>query len=176
MNKGEILQRAQEKAKKIKRQRKDPRFQKTMGFLVAKGFLYTNEDIVLQPNAHIKIADAVWAGKNVEPRILEVLPAAVIRLGKHFDGDTTEDIELKQAIKNLLDNNKGTFYRIDLEKIKPWLNLKLKDGRTKKNDEKKVMKSFRLKPSTIHALVRIKKQIGKSESEIIEMLVANEIN
>ena len=47
-----------------------------MGFLVRKGFLHTNKTIPLNPNDHIDLSDAVWAGRVVEPRILEVLPAA----------------------------------------------------------------------------------------------------
>ena len=59
-----------------------------MGFLVAKGFLYTNKKIPLNPNQHINLNDAVWAGLFIEPRILEVLPAAYERFKKHFSVDS----------------------------------------------------------------------------------------
>jgi len=55
-----------------------------MGFLVAKGFLYTNKKIPLNPNEHINLKDAIWAGRFVEPRILEVLPAAYERFKKYL--------------------------------------------------------------------------------------------
>ncbi len=174
MNKEEMLTNIREKAALIKEKRKDPRYQKVMGFLVAKGFLHTNEKIHLRPNARIKIEDAVWAGKYVEPRILEVLPAAVMRLQKHFDLNTCEDHELKNAVKKLVEKKEGQFYGVDLKKIEPWLNLKLKDGRVKKMVDKKIMKSFRLRPETIETLESLKNATGKSEAEIIEKLVAGE--
>jgi hypothetical protein len=77
MNKQEILARAKKSAALNERNRKDQRYIKVMGFLVAKGFLYTNRPTPLLPNARIDVEDAIWAGQKVEPRILEVLPAGL---------------------------------------------------------------------------------------------------
>jgi hypothetical protein len=172
MNKNEILERAKKEAARIAKDRKDPRYTKTLGFLVAKGFLFTNQKLPLEPNARLKIEDAIWAGQNVEPRILEVLPAAVIRLEKHFDFHPEKHTELKNAIELLLADEDGIFNGIPLEKIKPWLNLKLKDGRVKKLADKKIMKTFRLRPETVEKIIALKKVTGQTETEIIEKLVA----
>jgi hypothetical protein len=172
MNNNEILKKAKALAKVFEKRRKDQRYKKTMGFLVAKGFLYTNQDITMIPNARIKIDDAIWAGRNVEPRILEVLPAAVMRLTKHFDYKPEKHIDLKVAIEKIKNGESGHFFGIGLEKIKPWLNINLSDGRTKKTVNKKVMKTFRLLPETVEKLKRLKVKSGQSEAEIIEKLVA----
>lgn len=171
MNRDEILKRAEKHAARIARYRKDPRYIKTMGFLVAKGFLFTNQNLPLVPNARIKVEEAVWAGQNVEPRILEVLPAAVMRLGKHFNFQPEKHRELNKAIEQLKVDGKGSFYGVALDKIKPWLNLQLKDGRTKKLTDKKIMRTFRLKPETIKKINAIKKATGQTDTEIIEKLV-----
>ena len=171
MNKKEFLKKIKQQAKKDANYRKDQRYLKVMGFLVAKGFLYTNQNITMLPNARIDIDDAIWAGQKVEPRILEVLPAAVIRLKNHFNYNPDAHEELYKIINALNKNLPGNFFGIDIDKIKPWLNIKLKDGRTKKMTDKKVTKTFRLHPNTVLKLAEMKKNLGQSEAAIIENLV-----
>jgi hypothetical protein len=169
--KEEILARAKKASLKNAKKRKDIRFLNVMGFLVAKGFLYTNQQIQKLPNARIDIEDAIWAGKNLEPRILEVLPAAVIRLGKHFNFDPQMHRELNYAIEGLKSNKEGDFFGIPLAKIRPWLNIRLKDRRTKREIEKKIPKTFRLRLDTIGKLKALKNSTRKSEAQIIEDLI-----
>ncbi len=75
-----------DKARQTALNRNDNRFIKTMGFLKAKGLLDTTLPIHPWPRARIDIADALWAAKYVEPRILEVLPAAILHFPKNFVG------------------------------------------------------------------------------------------
>ena len=89
-----ILKRIAAAARKDQGLRHDPRYLNTMGFLVAKGFLRMNQPIHLLPNQRLHIEDAIWAGQRLEPRILEVLPAAVSRLPRHFDFDPLRHREL----------------------------------------------------------------------------------
>ena len=158
-------------AQKNLKNRKDPRFRKVLGFLVAKGFLHTNFEVCLLPNQRIAIEDAIWAGKNVEPRILEVLPAAVYRLNKHFDYDPKVHRELAKAIEAGLQGTEGAFYEIPARKLKPWFDLKLKDGRTKKVQDLKVTKTFRFHANNIAKLKLIKEKTGKTETQILEELI-----
>jgi hypothetical protein len=145
-----------------------------MGFLVAKGFLYTNERIPLNPNAFINLKDALWAGRFVEPRILEVLPAAYERFKNHFAGDADTIAKFEQVITRIRhkDNHPIEFYGISIEKIRPWFFIRLKDGRSKSIDKRKVSKTFRFKPETVEILKNLKEQTGQSESEILEKLIA----
>jgi hypothetical protein len=170
MNKADFLKQAKRQVAMLNRNKKDPRYTRTIGFLVAKGFLHANRDIPKTPNIRISIEDAVWAGKNVEPRILEVLPAAVMRLEKHFDYNPEEHIDLRRVIEQLKQNIDGEFLGIPTEKIRPWLNIRLKDRRTKGLAEKKVIKTFRLSPGTIKRIKDLKTKMKISETELLEKL------
>ena len=174
MNKKALIQKINKLAQQDKRRRLDPRYLKVMGFLVAKGFLYTNKNIPLNPNEHLDLREAVWAGRVVEPRILEVLPAAYERFKKHFSGDPDTVEKLEQIIDCVKQkgNQEIAFHGISIDKIKPWFFIRLRDGRSKSLDKRKVSKSFRFKPETVDILKRLKAQTGRSETEILEKLVA----
>ncbi|MEE4602493.1 MAG: hypothetical protein V2J65_14525 [Desulfobacteraceae bacterium] len=174
MNKEDVIEKINKLAQQDKKRRIDPRYLKVMGFLVAKGFLYTNENIPRFPNEHINLKDAIWAGRYVEPRILEVLPAAFERFKRHFAGDADTIGNLEQLIARIKDKNDQhlDFYGIPIEKVKPWFFIRLRDGRSKSFDKRKVSKTFRFKPETVTRLKNLKEQSGQSETEIIEKLIA----
>jgi hypothetical protein len=174
MNKKVLIEKINILAQQDKERRIDPRYLKVMGFLVAKGFLHTNKRIPLNPNEHINLKDAVWAGRFVEPRILEVLPAAYERFKKHFSGDMDIIEKLEQIIDCIKqkDHHEIDFYGASIEKMKPWFFIRLRDGRSKSLDKRKVSKSYRFKPETINILKTLKDQTGQSETEILENLIA----
>lgn len=170
MNKEALIKEIKRKAKQDAKNRRDRRFLDTMGFLVAKGFLRTNLEIRLMPNKRLSVGDAIWAGRNVEPRILEVLPAAVLRLGKHFDFDPVKHPELARVLEQLR-NQKETgpeFYALPYAKIKVWANFPLRDGRMKLLGEKKITKTFRLKPEAVFRLKSIALETGCTETDVLE--------
>lgn len=109
MKNEKLLKLIKEKAAKDAEMRKDPRYLRTMGFLVAKGFLKTEKLFPLRVRM-LNVDDAIWAGVNVEPRILEVLPAAIIRFEKYFYFDKTKYPILIEIIKHL---KKGELYAKD---------------------------------------------------------------
>ncbi len=174
MNKKALIKEINKLARLDKKRRRDPRFLKVVGFLVAKGFLHCNEKIPLYPNEHINLNDAIWSGRFVEPRILEVLPAAYARFTNHFSGDADLVQKIEHVIKGIKQPNDHTieFYGMPLEKIKPWFFIRLKDGRSKPLDKRKVPKTYRFKPETVDTLKKMKDQTGKTETEIIEGLIA----
>jgi hypothetical protein len=174
VNKKTLLKKINILAQQDKERRQDPRYLKVMGFLVAKGFLYINRRIAFNPNAHIHLKDAVWAGRFVEPRILEVLPAAYERFKKHFSGDADTIAKFEQVINCIRqkDDPSIKFYGISMEKIRPWFFIRLRDGRSKSLNKRKVSKTYRFKPETVDILKRLRKQTGQSETEILEKLIA----
>jgi hypothetical protein len=174
LNKEALIEKIIKLAQQDKERRIDQRYLKVMGFLVAKGFLHTNRKIALNPNEHINLKDAVWAGRFVEPRILEVLPAAYERFKKHFSGDADTVEKLEQIIICIKqqDNHEIDFYGVSIEKIRPWFFIRLRDGRSKSLDKRKISKSFRFKPETVNILKSLKNQTGHSETEILENLIA----
>ncbi len=163
-------------AKRNARRRNDLRFTNTIGLLVAKGLLATNRPILDRPNARIDVSDALWAGKNVEPRILEVLPAAIARLPKHFRiplKPTAEETQLLATAgalsKHVLDGE--PFLGIEYKKLKVWMDLPLRDGRIRSGNARKRMKSFRLRSDAIEKLAKSAEASGLSEAEVIERLL-----
>lgn len=173
MKNDDLLKLIKEKAKINARHRKDKRFIDAMGFLVAKGFLKTNLAIPGTPNKKLKLDDVIWAGKNVEPRILEVLPAAALRLEKHFDLDPVKHAELVKVLQQLKKNQEDgdDFLGVPYKKFKVWVELRLRDGRVKTVSEKKVVKTFRLKPKTLSELEKRAKDWKCTETEVIEKIL-----
>ena len=173
----QMLNQIKKAAAKDAKNRKDLRYKKAMAFLIKKGFLKANADFNNYYQARMKIKDFIWAGQKVEPRILEVLPAAVARLPKAFIHDKTNDVQkLEEVVKYLIENKdyNKLFFNMPYEKIKVWMNIPLNDKRTQVSTTKKIMKSFRLTPLTIQRILHLKNKTGLSESALIEKLVAAE--
>jgi hypothetical protein len=174
MNREAVIEEIYKLAQKDKDRRTDPRYLKVMGFLIAKGFLYSNKKIPLDPNALINLGDAVLVGQHVEPRILEVLPAAYERFKKHFTGDSGTIEKLNQIIDCVKrEKDQGIdFFGIPVEKVKPWFFIRLRDGRSKSLANRKVSKTYRFRPETIEILKKLKRNTGQTETEIVEELIA----
>jgi len=170
MTKKDTLEKIIRAAERDRKRRRDPRYLETMGFLVAKGFLRTNQALPLLPNKRIAISDAVWAGMKVEPRILEVLPAAVLRLPRHFDLEAHAHGNLFHTVERLRRREEcgPPLWGMPYEKIKVWVHLRLSDGRVKDMACKKVAKTFRLKPEAIEKLRRLSIEWGCTETEAVE--------
>ncbi len=178
MKQEDVLKLIKAKARLDKKNRKDPRFIGTMGFLVAKGFLKFNAPIPLTPNKRLKIKDAIWAGKTVEPRILEVLPAAILRLEGHFDFDKNEYPELARVIAQLQKQlpNGDNYMDIPYNKIRTWADLPLNDARTKTPSQKRKVKTYRLHPQSIEIIKHLAQVWQCSETEAIERVLRNATN
>ncbi len=178
MNNKNLIDQIKKAALLDDKKRKDLRYKMAMAFLVKKGFLKTNINFEKYYQARIRIKDMIWAGQNVEPRILEVLPAAILRLPKAFIVDDIKKILNLDEVLNDLREHKDEghdFLNMPYKKIKVWMNIPLNDRRTKTDDSKKVMKTFRLSPQAIFDIDVLKKKNGLSEAAIIEKLIAKEM-
>ncbi len=174
--KPEIVRKFERLAKRNAKRRTDPRFLNTMGFLTAKGFLGYNRPLTEMPNARIHLQDAIWAGRNVEPRILEVLPAALARLPKHFkvtQDPTLDEKALLNAAKALRtgETEGEPCLGVDFGKARVWMDLPLRDKRTRTATVKKRTKNFRLRPEVIDRLSTLARAENTTETEILERLV-----
>lgn len=150
----DLLKAFKVKAKQIKQRRKDIRFKKTMAFLKGKGLLDTNLPVKAQPSLRLDIQDVLWAGQNVEPRIIEVLPAAVLHFPKNFVGMKKAPKELLETIadiQNGIENGKNLF-GLEYAKMKFWANTPMKDKRTRPINERRISKIYRLHPKTLKKL------------------------
>jgi len=151
----------------------DPRAQKVMGFLVGKGLLWTNQNI--EPFfGKIMLEDAFWVAENVEPRVYEVLPAAMVHFPKTFIGIQHIPEKLKMILDALqkqkpieIDEWKG----IPIRNIVKWTNRPLKDKRSKPMNQKKQNKTFRLSPEINRKIKELAEEKMISETELLEALV-----
>lgn len=146
MKKNEFLKKIQEKAQRNKINRQDVRFKKTIALLKGKGLLDTNLPIRAATSTKVQLADVLWAGRNVEPRILEVLPAAILHYKKNFLGVDQLPKELGEVLRAIRNNaaDGPQFEGVPFAKMKYWANTKLKDGRTKPIKDQKIPKYLKL--------------------------------
>jgi hypothetical protein len=174
MKTDEFPKKIQEKTERNKLNRQDIRFRKTIALLRGKGLLDTNLPIRAATGIRVQLTDALWAGRNVEPRILEVLPAAILHYKKNFliaEQLPTELEQVLQAIRNNADNGPA-FEGIPFAKMKYWANAKLKDRRTKPIKDQRRPKFLKLHIkyiNKIEALVaagKFKDQISAIEAAI----------
>lgn len=174
MKKADLIKKIRNQAKRDQKLRRDPRHLNAMGLLLAKGLLHTNQVILPTPNKRITIRDALWAGTWVEPRILEVLPAAVIRFKNHFDIQNLPQFEDLHLVITALINQDAIgpdFMGIPYEKLKVWVEFKLPDQRLKLPSERKKLKTFRLDPKAIETLKSIAIANSCTETEALEKLI-----
>jgi hypothetical protein len=169
-----LIKSFRKKAKQTALNRRDPRFIKTMALLKAKGLLDTTLPILPLPSVRIDIKDALWAAKYVEPRILEVLPAAILHFNKNFIGLEHVPEELKIILQKIKANEVDgpDIDGIEYKKMKFWANIKLSDKRTKPSQEKKRTKVFRLKLETIAKLENlVKSRVFKDQTQAIDEII-----
>jgi hypothetical protein len=153
----EFLKKIKEKAERNALNRRDLRFKSTIALLKGKGLLDTNLPIRAAPGLRVEIKDVLWAGRNVEPRILEVLPAAMMHYRKNFLGMEHLPEGLKKVLKAIQANavRGPSFEGIAFERMSHWANSRLKDRRTKPANEKKVPKYLMLHVKHLNKLVRL---------------------
>jgi hypothetical protein len=177
MTRKELLDKIRKRAQQDEKNRNDRRFLDTMGLLVAKGLLRTNKPVALYPNKRLRVDDAIWAGQHVEPRILEVLPAAVLRLGRHFDLDADKHADLARTVARLRvrEDHGDEFQGIPYAKLKVWAEMPLPDRRVKPAAEKKVAKTFRFHPQTVERLQEMAREKRTTETAILESLISDAI-
>ncbi|MEZ4846859.1 MAG: hypothetical protein R2877_08005 [Bdellovibrionota bacterium] len=102
----------------------------------------------VKPQHLVKIPakDALWVAKNIEPRVLEVLPAALLHFPKAF---LFKDQLPKEFLEIISDIQKGKpegndYNGIAYKDMLRWANIQLKDQRTKKQEDKKTNMTLRL--------------------------------
>jgi len=95
----QLVERAQARYAKVQRQRRDPRYRRVLGRFVTAGLLSTSEQTKPQ-RGPIRVEDALWAGE-VEPRILELLPALLIKKPSFFQDRTRLPDDLAGVVRSL---------------------------------------------------------------------------
>ena len=109
------------------------------------------------PNARLDIQDVLLVARTCEPRVLELLPAMVIRFPRHFLNHKALPAELVQIIECIKngDDTGPNFEWLEYEKMKFWVKLKFHDKRLKLQKDKKIPKLFTLSPETVAKLKKL---------------------
>lgn len=147
-------------------------FRLVIGHLAAKKLIFLDMD-TRRPRRKMRISDVLWVGANIEPRALEVLPAALVRFPSIFRDPEGAPEDLREALLHVKrgDIAQRQWRGIPLERIAFWLNAPLGDGRSVPFKDRRIVKSFRLKPGTIQRIEDAARKHGISQSEVIDSLI-----
>lgn len=157
----ELQQRAQRRLRQLRRRRRDPRYVRVMGRFVAEALLFTNE---LLPAHHepLEIGDVLWAGE-VEPRLLELLPALIVKRPALFKDLSALPEDLARVVSDLRrDREPPPFRGLPGAAVYGWL---ARVGRVGKVPAR--LKSFRFTPEDQRLLAQLSKTLGLTETEVI---------
>jgi len=161
MNREELVARAKRRhAANLKAQR-DLRYRRVLGRFVQAGLLQTTMEVELHREP-VSVADALWAGQ-IEPRILEVLPAALIKHPGVFMDTQALPADLAAAAIALRRHQEPEDFRgIPGKALSRWLTV---FGRRSKPPSR--LKSFRLQASDLDLLTQLSKALGTTETEVL---------
>ena len=151
----------------------DPRTRRVLGFLIGKGLLWTNRK--LDPfHGKIPIEDALWVAENAEPRVYEVLPAAMVHFPKTFIGKRAIPAELRELLRDIAKGRApklAEWKGIPAKNMMRWANRSLKDKRTKPIEKLKINKTFRLSQGTVEKMQDLARARGSSVAGFLEKLI-----
>jgi hypothetical protein len=74
----QLQRKAQQKQKQLARLRRDPRYLKALGAFLRARLITTNDAGVQPVKGPVELKAVLWAGR-VEPRLLELLPAVMLK-------------------------------------------------------------------------------------------------
>jgi hypothetical protein len=156
-----IVERAQARYAKIERQRRDPRYRRVLGRFVAAGLLSSNEPTTPH-RGRIRVADALWAGE-VEPRILELLPALLIKKPALFEDATSLPDDLAQVVRALRRAEVPADFRgIPGADLVRWLPRLGRSGTVPSR-----LRSFRFSAEESRLLARLSRELGTTEVAVL---------
>jgi hypothetical protein len=164
LSQDELRERAQRALAKLNRARRDPRYARAMGRFVAAGLLETNDPRVVPHHEPVALDDVLWAGQH-EPRLLELLPAVVVKrpalLAQPFDMPA----DLRDAVRAIRSAKACPEFRgVSGDAYARWVPFV---GTRRAPTQ---LKSFRLKPDDLHCLRRLVQALpARSETEVVRI-------
>lgn len=146
--------------------------ERVLGFFCAKGLLIAPH-ITPKSSVKIRLHDALTVGLNSEPRVIAVLPAAILHFPRSFLGLD----EMPEKLRCALDCIKSgaqtgpSLAGIPYTEMLKWANEPLPDKRTKPESARKITKAFRLTRSTLTQLKLLADHEKTSQAELLERLI-----
>jgi len=157
----ELTARARKKLLALRSRRRDPRYVAVMGRFSREGLLIVNHP--LPPNENpVALDDVLWAGE-VEPRLLELLPALVVKRPGLFTGVASPPPDLASVVAELRrDREPPAFRGIPGRDIHRWLTRVGRRGKVPAR-----LKSFRFTPDDQRLLEHLAKKLDVTETEVL---------
>ncbi len=158
-----LRRRAKRRAREAERRRQDPRFRRVMGRLVGLGLLETNIPGIRTHRRALRVEDACWAGKT-EPRILELLPALVLKKPGVFRDADNLPADLRDVVDAIRHGRQGEPFRgIAAADYQRWIPRLGHRGKYPT-----LVKSFRLRQADLQLLSELKRELGlRSDVEVL---------
>lgn len=157
----DLVARAKKKHAALARTWRSPRYRRVVGRYVAAGLLTTTHDV--EPNREpLAIADVLWAGKT-EPRLLELLPALIVKRPSLFQDVTDLPDDLADVVAHLRKNREPPPLRgVEGAAMLRWLPSVGHRGKVPS-----VLKSFRLQAGDVKLLETLSEELGISQTEVL---------
>jgi hypothetical protein len=156
-----LQSRARRTYARVERARRDPRFLRVVGRFQAARLLATNYDVP-DRRRPITIEDALWAGE-FEPRILELLPAAMIKKPSLFVTPRKLPEDLAETVRKLRQNETPAAFRgIPGPDVARWVRQVGHRGKTPSR-----LKCFRFNEEDQKLLQELAREHGLSETDTI---------
>lgn len=150
------------------------RAKKVLGFLVAKGLLRSPLLLPKMGNVKLTVEDFLYTASEVEPRVMAVLPAAILHFPKTFldrDRLPTKLVEILQNIRT--GKTEGpSLADVPYEELRRWALARVSDRRTKPLRERRIRKDFRFRPQILRALKKAARERAVTETFLIEEILA----
>lgn len=164
LSRDELRVRAEQALAKLKRARRDGRYLRAMGRFVAAGLLDTNDPRIAPHREPVTLDDVLWAGQH-EPRLLELLPAVVVKRPGLLAQPLDMPADLRAAVRAIRSAQPCPEFRgVPGEAYARWVTIV---GRRRAPTQ---LKSFRLKPDDLQRLRRLMAAIpAPSETEVIRI-------
>jgi hypothetical protein len=156
-----LAERARRRLAVLERRARDPRFLDVMGRFVHERLLVTNRKHRMHTNP-LDISDVLWAGER-EPRLLELLPALVVKRPAMFVDAKDLPADLGEVVRSLRrDAIPPDFRGIPGADVHRWLRRVGHRGKAPSR-----LKSFRFTPNDQRLLEQLSEKLGVSETEVV---------
>lgn len=156
----ELRRKAQQKQKRLARLRRDRRYREVLGAFLHAKLITTNVDVEARKGP-IALKDVLWAGR-LEPRLLELLPAVMIKKPSMIEYDRIPP-DLAHVL-DLLRHNKipPDFRGIPGTKLLEWVPRVGQKGKLPTQ-----LKAFRLRKDDVDLLQELANARGITETDVI---------
>ena len=148
-----------------------PSYARVVGVLSGLGFIIA-PDIKPLPTSKIEFEEALKIGISVEPRVIEVLPAAVLSFPKSFLHLEKAPPIFKEIVQALKKGIIGPDYQgVKFQKFLEAANRQIKNRKRKPLSERRIPKTFRFTPATVQFIAKRASELNLNQTTYIEKLI-----